>query len=136
VETVEIFKTSKPRVTFELIVIQERNERLTQPSSPGSEETIGRQGSQRQTFASRVWSRSSGLIGYSALLAGGTTSFLIVRSLGERLDAPVIPADARPVGRSTPGQVDVALHVTATLAAVIGLGFGLGRLLKYLGQPS
>jgi hypothetical protein len=117
-------------------MIQERNERLPQPSSPGSEETFGRQGSQSQTFASRVWSRSSGLIGYSALLAGGVFSFLIVRSLGEGLDAPVIPADARPAGRSTPGQVDVMLHVTATLAAVIGLGFGLGRLLKYLGQPS
>ena len=48
---------------------------------------------------------------------------------------PLPPADARPVGRPIPGQVDVVLHVTATLAAVICLGFVLGRTFRYLGQP-
>jgi Kef-type K+ transport system membrane component KefB len=34
-----------------------------------------------------------------------------------------------------PGQVDVMLHVIATLAAVVFLGFVLGRVFHYLGQP-
>src|SRR5580700_3060301 len=76
-----------------------------------------------------------GLAGYLALLTGGIGLFFLVRSFGEGLSAPLLPADARPVGRPIPGQVDVVLHLTATLAAVIGLGFALGRVFRYLGQP-
>lgn len=76
-----------------------------------------------------------GLAGYLALLAGGVGLFFLVRAFGEELTAPLPPPDARPVGRSIPGQVDVVLHVTATLAVVIGLGFVLGRVFRYVGQP-
>ncbi len=69
-----------------------------------------------------------GLAGYLALLTGGVGLFFLVRSFGEGLSAPLPPADARPMGRPIPGQVDVVLHVTATLTAVIGLGFVLGRV--------
>src|SRR5208283_4051667 len=75
------------------------------------------------------------LAGYLALISGGVGLFFLVRTFGDGLSAPLPPADARPVGRPTPGQVDVVLHVTATLAAVIGLGFVLGRAFRYLGQP-
>ncbi|MFO0918661.1 MAG: cation:proton antiporter [Planctomycetaceae bacterium] len=78
----------------------------------------------------------SGLIGYAVLLSGGIGLFFLVRSYGNGLSAPLAPADARPVGQPLPGQVDVVLHVTATLAAVICLGFLLGRLFRYLGQPA
>lgn len=74
----------------------------------------------------------AGLAGYLALLVGGIGVFCVVRIYGDSLTAP---ASARPVGRPVPGQVDVVLHVLATLAAVIGLGFILGRVFRYLGQP-
>lgn len=76
-----------------------------------------------------------GLAGYLTLLIAGVGTFLLVRNFGEGLTAPVAPTDARPVGQAAPGQVDVVLHVTATLAAVIGLGSLLSRLFRYLGQP-
>jgi Kef-type K+ transport system membrane component KefB len=76
-----------------------------------------------------------GPAGYVALLAGGIVLFFLIRHFGEGLMAPPAPADAAPVGRPAPGQVNVVLHVTATLAAVIALGFLLGRLFRYLGQP-
>lgn len=73
--------------------------------------------------------------GYVALLLGGMGIFLLVRTYGEGLEAPAAPADARPVGQPAAGQVDVVLHVMATLAAVIALGFVLGRAFRYFGQP-
>src|SRR5262249_23230124 len=61
--------------------------------------------------------------------------FLVVRHFGEALVAP----ESRPgdISLATPkaGQVDVVVHVLSTLAAVIALGFALGRLFRYLGQP-
>lgn len=76
-----------------------------------------------------------GVAGYLALILGGVAAFLCIRSFGEGLVAPVPAADVRPIGQPIPGQVDVVLHVTATLAAVIGLGFTLAQLFRYLGQP-
>jgi Kef-type K+ transport system membrane component KefB len=78
----------------------------------------------------------AGLAGYLALLAGGVGLFFLVREFGDELSAPLSPVDAQPVGRPLAGQVDVVLHVIATLAAVIGLGFVLGRAFRYLGQPT
>lgn len=73
---------------------------------------------------------------YLALLAGGIALFFVIRALGDGLSAPAPPEGAKPVGRPLPGQVDVVLHVMATLAAVIFLGSALGRLCRYLGQPA
>ena len=75
-----------------------------------------------------------GLAGYLALLACGVGLFFVVRTLGEGLSAPAAPTEVRPVGRPMAEQVDVVMHVTATLAAVIGLGFVLSRLLRPLGS--
>ncbi|MBX3413374.1 MAG: cation:proton antiporter [Pirellulales bacterium] len=72
---------------------------------------------------------------YLALIAGGIGLFLLIRAFGSDLTAGASPADARPVGQPQPGQVDVVLHVIATLAAVLFVGFVLGRVCKYLGQP-
>ncbi len=76
-----------------------------------------------------------GLAGYLALIVGGIVVFFVVRALGSGLLAPPTPEGAGPVARSAPGHVNVFLHVTATLAAVIALGAGLSRLLRYVGQP-
>jgi len=77
----------------------------------------------------------AGVGGYLALLAGGVGAFFLIRALGEGLSTAPAPAGTPPVGRSVSGQVDVVVHVTATLAAVIALGGALGRVLRYLGQP-
>ena len=76
-----------------------------------------------------------GLVGYLALLGGGVGLFFVIRALGMELIAPLAPVDAPAVGRVAAGQVDVTLHVLITLAAVIGLGYTLGRAFRYLGQP-
>lgn len=76
-----------------------------------------------------------GLVGYLALILGGVGVFFLVRTFGEGQVAPVPPANASALGRPIPGQVDVVQHVIATLAAVIGLGFALGRLFRFMGQP-
>jgi Kef-type K+ transport system membrane component KefB len=77
----------------------------------------------------------AGVAGYLALLAGGVGVFFLVRAIGEGLSTAPTPIGARPVGRAVQGQVDVVLHVTATLAAVVALGAALSRALRYLGQP-
>ena len=79
--------------------------------------------------------RWSGLAGYLLLVAGGIGLFFLIRAYGVGLSAPALPADAQPIGRSPSGQFDVVSHVIATLAAVVFLGFVLGRGLRYLGQP-
>lgn len=61
--------------------------------------------------------------------------FLLVRSVGEWVVAPEVSAGAVVVAAPGAGRVDVVMHVLTTLAAVIGLGFALGRAFRYLGQP-
>lgn len=77
----------------------------------------------------------AGIAGYVGLLVAGIAIFFVVRHLGSGLSAPAAPVNARPVGQSAPGQVDVVLHVVATLAAVIFSGFTLGKIVQYFGQP-
>lgn len=79
--------------------------------------------------------RWTGLAVYLLLLTGGVGFFFLIRALGDGMSAPATPADARPVGKLLPGQVDVVLHVIATLAAMVLLGFVLGRAFRYFGQP-
>lgn len=77
----------------------------------------------------------AGISGYVALIAGGLALLLLVRTSGEGLVAPSVPVDSSAVGRLPAGQVDVVFHVVATLAAVIFLGYVMGRVLRYFGQP-
>jgi Kef-type K+ transport system membrane component KefB len=76
-----------------------------------------------------------GLAGYVALIAFGVGAFFLVQKLGNGLHAPPPPADAQSLGKPGAGQIDVLLHVTATLAAVVALGAVLSRILRYFGQP-
>ncbi len=76
-----------------------------------------------------------GVACYLALIGSGVGLFFVVRTFGVGLIAPTSPANARPVGQPIPGQVDVVLHVIATLAAVVALGSLLGRAVRYFGQP-
>lgn len=76
-----------------------------------------------------------GFLVYLATLAAAVAIFFLIRSAGEGLDAPAAPGDARPVGQTEAGHVDVVLHVIATLAAVVFCGFVLGRVVGLFGQP-
>ena len=76
-----------------------------------------------------------GAVGYAAMLALGVALFFAIRHVGEGIESPPAPADARPVGGAASGKVDVVLHVLATLGAVLALGFVLGRLCRRVGQP-
>ena len=63
-------------------------------------------------------------------------AFALIQQSGVGLIAPAAPANAGPVGRVLPGQVDVVLHVVGTLAAVVFLGFVLAKGLRFLGPAS
>jgi Kef-type K+ transport system membrane component KefB len=72
---------------------------------------------------------------YVLMLAAGVGAVFVVRELGAGLAAPAAPAGAVSVAAPKAGQVDVVEHVFATLAAVIALGFVLGRAFRLVGQP-
>ncbi len=85
--------------------------------------------------AGRAPRRGLGAVAYLLMLAGCVGLFLLIRQVGEELVAPEVPAGAVPMAGPAGGQVDVVRHVLVTLAAVVGLGYALGRLFVYVGQP-
>src|SRR5690349_3972118 len=72
---------------------------------------------------------------YLALIGGGLGLLGLIRWQGQGLAAPAPPPGAGPAGRAAAGQVDVALHVMGTMAAVIALGYLLGVAFRTIGQP-
>ena len=74
-------------------------------------------------------------VAYVAMIVAAIGIFILIRDAGETLVAPEIPANAISLAKPTGGRVHVLPHVLATLAAVIGLGFLLGRVFRRLGQP-
>ena len=64
---------------------------------------------------------------YVLMLAAAVGLFFLIRHVGEGLTAPEAPPGAVSVAAPKAGQVDVVVHVLATLAAVVGLGYVLGR---------
>lgn len=107
-------------------------------SSPASSIADGmgeREVALRPTIGSSARIRWIGLAGYVALLVAGVGVFFLIHTFGNGLSVPSSPAEARPAGIPPTAQVDLVLHVIATLAAVVFLGFVLGRVLRYFGQP-
>lgn len=92
-------------------------------------------GSSGQPLSSKVASRWLGLTSYSALLFGGGSVIFWICSAGEGVFSPAAPVETSPAWQPIQGHVDVVLHVIATLAAVVFLGYVLGRGLRYLNQP-
>jgi Kef-type K+ transport system membrane component KefB len=73
---------------------------------------------------------------YVLMLVAAIGAFALIRHAGESLIAPGIPPGvARLAKPAAAGTVHVLPHVLATLAAVIALGFVLGRAFRFLGQP-
>lgn len=76
-----------------------------------------------------------GAVAYVLMLVGAVVAFLAIRQYGETLTAPEPPPGAVSVAAPKAGQVDVVAHVLAALAAVVCLGFLLGRAFRLVGQP-
>ncbi len=76
------------------------------------------------------------IVAYLLLIAGAVAAFLLIRQFGQTLTAPQVGASAASATVTKPAQVDVTLHVLATLAAIIGLGNLLAWVFRYLGQPA
>lgn len=72
--------------------------------------------------------------GYVGMLAAAVGMFFAIREIGTGLTAPPAVAVTYAAGPKGPA-VDVVAHVLATLAAVVGLGFVLGRAFARVGQP-
>jgi Kef-type K+ transport system membrane component KefB len=69
---------------------------------------------------------------YIALLAVGIGIFLWVCQIGETGSTPLLASAPK---ESKPPTVDLSLHLMATMSAVIGLGYLLGKFLRLFGQP-
>ncbi len=76
------------------------------------------------------------LVPHALLILGGLAIFLVIQAAGGALRAPGAPGGFRPVGAPAVGQVDLILHVTVTLAAVVAAGALLSRLMGRVGQPA
>lgn len=80
----------------------------------------------------------SGVVAYLMLLSVAVGAFLVIRSLGEgqTLNDAALATSPTSAVRQVKPAIDVVLHVLVSLAAVIGLGYLLGRLLAWCGQPA
>jgi Kef-type K+ transport system membrane component KefB len=68
------------------------------------------------------------------MVAATVAAFLVIRSYGERLEAPAPPVASSSAG--TPlRSADVLVHVLIALVAVIAVGQLLARLFSYVQQP-
>ncbi len=72
---------------------------------------------------------------YPLLLAVGVISFMVIQFSGQKLTAPTASADELVVV-GKPAGINVAVHVLATLSAVIGLGNIFAWGLRRCGQPA
>lgn len=72
------------------------------------------------------------------MIAGGVGAYMLIRAIGEN-DASDIPLAVTEQIVAVPAAgghpVDVVFHVLLTLAAMVALGFLLGRLFRFIGQP-
>jgi Kef-type K+ transport system membrane component KefB len=72
---------------------------------------------------------------YVAMLVAAMLLFLQIDSLGQNLVAPQAAAPAAKDAQSASGQYNPLVHVFLTLAAVAALGWLLGNLFRFVGQP-
>src|SRR5262245_50397668 len=78
--------------------------------------------------------RRTTFIAYAAMLVATVLGFLLIRHIGEGLEAPAPAAGAtEPVGSRSAG--DALFHVLLALGAVIVAGRAVGAAFKFIGQP-
>lgn len=73
---------------------------------------------------------------YVLLIVGAIAAFMVIKQVGQSLTAPESAAAVTQAAAAKPAQVDVVLHVLATLAAIIALGNLLAWGFRWLGQPA
>src|SRR5271154_4197259 len=71
---------------------------------------------------------------YAAMILVTAGLFLVIRSYGETLIAPPLPAGQASV-KAPANASDVVPHVLFALAAVIVAGQLIGRIFAFVGQP-
>ncbi|WP_437201007.1 cation:proton antiporter [Planctomicrobium sp. SH664] len=77
-----------------------------------------------------------GMLAYGLMLLVGVGGFLVIREIGESQFGPPVKLPPVPaVAAAKAASVDVVAHVLGTMAAVIVLGYVLGRLMRRIGQP-
>src|ERR1700730_7060600 len=79
--------------------------------------------------------RFSSVAAYATMVLGGIGVFLLVRSYGEMMNAPLPAALRATAGAAVTVAPNALLHVLLALTAVIITGRLLGRFLRSVGQP-
>src|ERR1022692_738015 len=72
---------------------------------------------------------------YIAMLLGAVLVFLVIDACGQTLSAPPGRVYLPMENASADGQYGPLVHVLLTLTAVVALGWLLGQLFRYFGQP-
>jgi Kef-type K+ transport system membrane component KefB len=81
---------------------------------------------------SRIWTAAL----YTAMVLGAVGLFMLIRSHGEGLSAPLPAAGGISGGSAATATPDILFHVLLALAAVLVAGRSVGALLSLLGQPA
>lgn len=76
-----------------------------------------------------------GAVAYGALLVLGLGLFVLISGRGATLTASAPSSSVRTTQGPSLGKADMMLHVMATLAAVVAVGYLLGKLFKAVKQP-
>ena len=72
---------------------------------------------------------------YGVLLAAGVALFFLIDAQGRTLTAPASDSTAPRGSASVAAKADALMHVLLALTAVIAVGYVLGRVFRYIGQP-
>src|SRR5262249_15665447 len=76
------------------------------------------------------------LLGYGALIAGSVLLYLLLRSFGERMDAPAAPAVSLLPGAHSAASEDTLLRVLVSRLVMMGGSRLVGAIFRSLHQPS
>lgn len=75
------------------------------------------------------------IVFYIVMLIAAVIVFLVIDSYGENLVAPAPMGASVRETAATGGKHDALMHVLMTLAAVVAVGWILGRIFRAIGQP-
>src|SRR5947209_7598888 len=75
------------------------------------------------------------LLLYIGMLVVAVILFEVIDAYGGTLSAPEYSESLPGRSAATEGKPDVLIHVLVTLTAVVALGWLLGRLFRFVGQP-
>ena len=71
---------------------------------------------------------------YAATVCAAVAAFFVIRSIGERLQAPA--GTGQPLGQAAGQTVDTVFHALLALALIVVTARIVGALFSYIGQPA